>query len=63
MLNKLRHRFSQTVEELHEERLQQRYRCLDVVPIGEAPLRVPIRVGGEVQGSRWCPGPALRLSR
>jgi len=65
VLKKLRHRLSQTVEELHEERLQQRYRSLDLLPIGEAPLRVPIRVGGEVQELQVVPragSPSLEVT-
>lgn len=55
MLRKLRHKLAQTVEELDEERLQKRYCDVDTVPIGEAPLRVRIRVGGEIQGLQVVP--------
>ena len=65
MLKKLRHKLSQTVEQLDEERLQQRYCDADSVPIGEAPLRVPIRVGGEIQGLQVVPragSPSLEVT-
>jgi hypothetical protein len=38
-----------SVNELERTRLQDRCRGLDVTPLGDVPLRLPIRVGGEVQ--------------
>ncbi len=38
-----------SLEELDCARLQDRYIGLDLTPIGEAPVREPIRVGGEVK--------------
>jgi hypothetical protein len=45
----LRQRLGASVAELDRTRLQDRCRGLDVTPIGEAPRRVPVRVGGEVK--------------
>lgn len=44
-----------TVRQLDQSRLQERYQGVDVVPIGEAALRTPIRVTGEVQENRVVP--------
>ncbi len=50
--------FTASVEELDTARLQDRYVGLGLTPIGEAPTRVPIRVGGEVKRLRIAPAPA-----
>lgn len=47
-LRDLAKRLRVTVEELDDERLQDRFRDLGLTPIGESVLRVPVRVGGEV---------------
>jgi len=43
------------IEELHRERLDSRYQGLDLVRIGEAPMRVPVRIGGEVESLHVVP--------
>ena len=65
MLKKLRSKLSQSVEQLDEERLQARYEVLDTVPIGSAPLREKIVIGGEVQGLQVVPragSPSLEVT-
>jgi hypothetical protein len=54
-LRDLKKRLTATVEELDDQRLQQRFTGIDLTPIAEAPTRVPIRVGGEVQRIRMVP--------
>jgi hypothetical protein len=54
-LRDLKKRLTATVEELDDQRLQQRFHGIGLTPIGEVQLRVPIRVGGEVQRIRMVP--------
>lgn len=61
----LRQRLTASVQQLDRARLQERYQGLDVTPIAEAPLRTPVRVGGEVQETRVVPqagSPSLRVT-
>lgn len=61
----MRRRLTATVQQLDQSRLQDRYRGLDIVPIGEAPLRTPVRLGGEVQETRVVPragAPSLEVT-
>lgn len=51
----LRKRLTTTVDELDKARLQHRYEGLDIVSIGKAPLREPVRLGGEVQAIHVVP--------
>jgi hypothetical protein len=51
----LKRKFTASVEELDTARLQDRYVGLGLTPIGEAPTRVPIRVGGEVKRLLMAP--------
>jgi hypothetical protein len=51
----LRRRMTASVAQLDQARLQERYQGLGVTPIGSAPLRVPVRLGGEVQETRVVP--------
>jgi hypothetical protein len=44
-----------TVEELDRSRLEERYQGLDVCPIGDAELREPVRIAGEVQSVTVVP--------
>lgn len=44
-----------SVEELDRSRLEERYKGLDVSPIGEAPMREPVRIAGEVQSISVVP--------
>jgi hypothetical protein len=46
---------TKSIEELDRMRLQERYRGADLHQIGEAPLRTPIRIAGEVQRHRLVP--------
>lgn len=58
-------RFGADLDTLHAERLQERYRSADLHPITDAPLRVPVRVAGEVQRIRMVPrhgSPLLEIS-
>jgi len=62
---RMRKRLTATVEQLDQSRLQDRYRGLDIVPISEAPLRTPVRLGGEVQEIRVVPragAPSLEVA-
>lgn len=64
-LSDLRRRLTASVQQLDQARLQERYHGLDIVPIGEAPLRVPVRLGGEVQETRVVPragSPSLEVT-
>jgi len=45
----LRHRLGASVDELDRARVQVRCNGLGVTPLDELPLRVPVRVGGEVK--------------
>jgi hypothetical protein len=45
---KLKRRVTASTEELHRAHLEDRYAGLDLVRIAEAPLRQPVRIGGEV---------------
>ena len=55
VLKNLRQRLTASVAELDQARLQDRYAGLGLTPIAEAPARRPIRIGGEVRGSRVVP--------
>ncbi|CAN5717783.1 hypothetical protein BH20ACT2_BH20ACT2_04580 [soil metagenome] len=54
-LRDLKRRLTTSVEELDQARLQERYQGLGLTSIAEAPLRRPVRVGGEVQGIQVVP--------
>ena len=54
-LKDLRKRLTASASELDRNRLHDRYSGLDLTPIGEAPMRTPVRVGGEVQGFQIAP--------
>jgi hypothetical protein len=49
-LKDLKRRLTASVNDLDRARLQDRYAGLDLTPIGDAPARRPVRLGGEVQG-------------
>jgi hypothetical protein len=51
----LKRRLTASVDELDAARLQDRYVGLGVTPIGEAPVRVPVRIGGEVKRILMAP--------
>jgi hypothetical protein len=51
----LSRRLRASVAELDAQRLQGRFRGLDVSPISECPLRTPARIGGEVIRVRMAP--------
>lgn len=64
-LSDLKRRLTASVHQLDQARLQERYQGLDIAPIGEAALRVPVRVGGEVQETRVVPragSPSLEVT-
>ena len=63
--SKLRKKLNATVEQLDQQRLQERYQGLDVTPIAEAHPRTPVRIGGEVQGLQVVPragSPSLEVT-
>ena len=63
--DRARKRLAPTVAELDRNRLQDRYRGLDITQIADVPLRTPARVGGEVQGLRVVPrsgSPSLEVT-
>jgi hypothetical protein len=64
-LRDLKKRLAKSLDDLHRERLQQRYCVLgDVTPIGEAAERVPLRLAGEVRRLHTVPRsgvPALEI--
>jgi len=51
----LRKRLTASIEELDAVRLQGRFTGLDLAQINDAPLRVPVRLGGEVKQLRMAP--------
>jgi hypothetical protein len=51
----MKKRLTSSLQELDKSRLQDRYVGLGLTPIGEAPTRVPIRIGGEVKQLRMAP--------
>jgi hypothetical protein len=53
--DRARKRLAPTVAELDRNRLQDRYRGLDITSICDVALRQPARLGGEVQGLRVVP--------
>jgi hypothetical protein len=65
VLSKLRTKLNQTVEEIDDERLLDRCKALGSVDIIDAPLRVPVRLGGEIQGLQVVPragSPSLEVT-
>jgi hypothetical protein len=48
-------RMSVSDEELHEGHLQEVCAAMGLTPIDEAPLRAPVRVGGEIQKVQIVP--------
>ncbi len=64
-LSDLKRRLTASVQQLDQARLQERYQGLDIVRIADAPLRVPVRIGGEVQETRVVPragSPSLEVT-
>lgn len=55
MLKGFRRRLTASLDEIHADRLQDRYAGLHLVPISEAPMRVPVRLGGEIQRMKMVP--------
>jgi hypothetical protein len=54
-LRDLGKRLKASVEQLDDERLQERFAGLKLSPIGEVQPRQPVRVGGEVQRVKTMP--------
>jgi hypothetical protein len=50
-----RKKLSATTADLDRARLQDRYKGVDFTHIDECPRRVPVRIGGEVQGIKVVP--------
>lgn len=48
-------RLNATVEEIDDERLQDRFSGLQLTALGELEARVPARVGGEITRTRIAP--------
>jgi hypothetical protein len=64
-LSDLKRRLTSSVQQLDQARLQERYQGLGLTPIADAPLRVPVRLGGEVQETRVVPragAPSLEVT-
>ena len=64
-LSDLKRRLTASVQQLDQARLQERYQGLGIAPISDAPLRVPVRLGGEVQETRVVPragSPSLEVT-
>jgi hypothetical protein len=58
-------RLSASDEQLHESHLQQLCSAMGLTPIDEAPLRTPVRVGGEIQKVQIVPragSPSLEVT-
>ena len=65
VLKGLRSKFSKSIDDIEDERLQTRLADLGVQPIAEAPNRVPVLVAGEVQGLQVVPrlgSPSLEVT-
>ena len=65
MLKKLRGKFSQSIDDLEGQRLQQRLSDLGIQPIADAPTRVPVLLAGEIQGLQVVPragSPSLEVT-
>ena len=65
MLNKLRTRLSQSLDDLDDERVSQRLSDLGVQTIADAPTRTPILLAGEIQGLQVVPragSPSLEVT-
>ncbi len=65
MLKNLRRKLSQSIDDIEDERLTNRSADLGVIPIGDAPTRTPIILGGEVQGLQVVPragSPSLEVT-
>jgi hypothetical protein len=63
--SKLRKKLNASVDQLDQQRLQDRYQGLDITPIDEAPPRRPVRIGGEVQSMQVVPragSPSLEVT-
>ena len=63
--NRTKSKLTASVADLDKARLQDRYRGVDFTHIDECPLRVPVRIGGEVQGIRVVPragSPSLEVT-
>lgn len=54
-LRDLKKRLTATVEQLDDERLQDRFSGLQLTPLGELQPRTPARVGGEISRTRIAP--------
>jgi len=65
VFDRVRHRLSQTNEELHAEALQARFQHASCSPIGSAEDRGPVRIRGEVAGLQVVPragAPSLEVT-
>lgn len=65
MLKNLRKKLTQSIDDIEEQRLSDRAADLGVMRIAEAPTRVPIVIGGEVQGLQVVPragSPSLEVT-
>ena len=65
VLKNLRKKLSQSLEDLDDERVQQRLADFGVQSIAEAPTRTPILLAGEIQGLQVVPragSPSLEVT-
>ncbi|MGI8662409.1 MAG: hypothetical protein ACR2LQ_04250 [Acidimicrobiales bacterium] len=64
-LKDLRKRFTQSIGDMDNARLQSRYECLGLTAIGSVPLREPVRLVGEVAAMQVVPragSPSLEIT-
>jgi hypothetical protein len=64
---KFKRRMTASTDELHRATLEDRYAGLDLVRISEAPMREPVRIGGEVEATQLasrtdCPSLEVTVS-
>lgn len=65
VLENLRKRLGQSIEDIEDERLQGRFAGLGTTAIADAPTRTPITLGGEIQGLQVVPragSPSLEVT-
>lgn len=65
MLKKLKQRLSQSLEDIDDQRVQQRVADLGVTPIAQAESRTSVLLAGEVQGLQVVPragSPSLEVT-
>jgi hypothetical protein len=65
VLKNLRHKMGRSIDDLDDERVQERMADFGIQSIAEAPTRTPILVAGEIQGLQVVPragSPSLEVT-